>query len=1325
MTSKDLLALRSELDEQTKEIQKLQKEVERATQNTISQLSISYWEKCYKTRITNNNTANKELSTSSSVRCSPGFFSSAPLQALTFQSSPCTVQTVDPTEISFSKNCGIMQNTLAGTSCPVDIDSKKTTVKDCSLLFKDSQRPLQQVRLTMKEPHYHFPGLQQQVTSGINLKIQELMRERTAEEDARTKDLFRQEEENKLGIRMKELETTNVIQEEMLKQARVYTEHLKERLQKQDQVLKDTQKAILAYHEQANKKIEGNFDLSNLGVIVAQTLQDLSDEPLFLKGKIQATEDHLILMKGELKDKEACLKQFQERYDNLVNEHEQERALLVAETNAVRSHAKNIQAQLESSQEQNMKHAEHIVKLESKVSQLQCDQRNSKKAVKEKVEELKKQLTTANGALEDLQNEYTQCKQEYGSQHLLLNEALKTCETQLSLEKAQNKQLQDREIVNCLTNENLRRELIQQTIEVERLQAAVNVVKEETQKKAEQQLRAIQEKIIILNCTFFQLESMKGALQKTSDELAAKNLCLDHAEKSLVESRKLLAEKEKSLQNVVDELKKLRMYAESKKREVQQMRAEHEKITEMQRDADTLKLLLIEKDNMIVTLREQIKAMTHMIEKQNQKVDFLEVEKSQLLDEVAVLRSEIQDLVLKAEKKEKRIAELEELCTALELEKSKLANSNTKKILAIKKMKKEQEDIMAVLRETRSDLANLAEDYGTLKKEYENQTENKENATTKLKMQLKATIAELEQAKKSVITVEGCDDHAVKIATRMQKKITAKREQIDMLQSRIHFLEEALSSATKDKNILKVERKKLMKECVHEASERFKLSETFEILKTENTTLKGNLTRTEAALEKCLSQLSECQAVIQHLEQETMRLRLQHTLDLQELKGLASDIPGRSLHLKTGRSLGHSTEQSQLQKMHFHDIIKISDDNVVKPLEDVIRLSDSFSPFKEESPLKLRDNSSCTWDHVSKEAITLHTADLEDKYNVNLCHDASSKKHIHKQEIKPRSPVHCLLTARASNIDIDGRMCCPINHHELVLGEPVSGFVRNTYQNLQNSLECLQTISDDLQINKKANTFRLGSGHLIKTSFLVFPEGSTKAERNDRWYASYVSDSGAGSPGISKAVVYATAIAPFYSSPAPQLSNKLHSGELLAFCENRGCSSVVERTLRMSNTFRLGSGHLIKTSFLVFPEGSTKAERNDRWYASYVSDSGAGSPGISKAVVYALLNKVCTGERLTCLESGDTAIAPFYSSPAPQLSNKLHSGELLAFCENRGCSSVVERTLRMCEVPGSIPSISMSFPLLPFSQHFPSREWAFDKDELPRFSRGFHQGREK
>ncbi|XP_063775762.1 coiled-coil domain-containing protein 158 isoform X2 [Pseudophryne corroboree] len=1131
MASQNLLSLRAKLDEQTNDIQKLQKAVEEATQSTISQLSLSYRETCRRPSPTNHTNTPSGSCAASSERVDFNVFSSVPIQSLTIKRPLCAGQT-SPRESSVATKCNLMQKRLSGTSCPAETHAGTTTLKDYpSRLLSDSQRRLQQNSHSIDHKQ---PSVRQTV-SGLDSKIQELMKEKNIEVDMRLRLSKDQEDTNlKLQVRVQELEATNVMQEERLKQAHIYTEILKEMLKEHDQVLQDIQRAIVTYHEESEKNVQDNIALDNLGTMVARIFQELADELSFHKREIHSANDQLEVLKRELEDRDSCLKEYQERCDNLANEHGQKAAVLSAEVSAARSHAETIQHQMETLQEQNAEHSKHITNLELKVFKLHSELHTSKRAHTDKVEELKKQLMEANSTLEVAQKEHTQCNQELGDELQQLHEALKMCEKQLSLEKEHSQQLRDRETVNSLTNEHLRRELIERSVEVDRLQAIVNMVKEESQQKTEQQYlsgnviqypvlhrsslqlrssrRTIQEKTSSLNFTSSQLLSMKDALQKTAGELAIKTQSLENAEKNVTESKNLLAEKDKALKSAVGELKKLHLYAEDKKRELQQLKIDSEKISEIQKDSDTLKLLLVEKDNMIITLRGQIQAITQMIGQRNQKLGALEAERSQLLEEVTVRKAEIQDVKAAAEKNTVRIFELEEMCTVLELEKANLTNSSAKKALAAKRLRKEKEELMAKLRETQSDLANLAEDYKTLKSNYQNQTGDKEHMATILKMQLKTAIAELEQTKSALKTVEDCDGHAIKIATRMQKKITAKREQIDSLQSRINFLKEALSNAIKDKQYQKVEKAKLMQECAQEAAERNTLSHLVEILKSENDTLKGKLASREAALDKALLQLSECQTVIQRLEQEAMCLRLQYTLDLKELKGPvledkatkqfyltapvssphSSDFPVRdyNLHIKANNIASKPTEPS----------VK---DNIAKPTEDVIHLSDSLSslPCKEEAAVKLRkcidqtsghisnetftkdltDSSSRT-DSFSREPVTLYTADLEDQehllsiintensYLVEPCYTSSPKKRIRNQEIRPRSPVHSLLTAPACGIDIHSNMESPNNVHpagNFALDEQYDDLNTSACQGLQYRLESLQSLANDLQVKNK------------------------------------------------------------------------------------------------------------------------------------------------------------------------------------------------------------------------------------------------------------------
>ncbi|XP_073455889.1 coiled-coil domain-containing protein 158 isoform X2 [Aquarana catesbeiana] len=1044
MASRNLLTLRAELDEQTKGIQKLQKEVEQATQHTINQLSFSLHEKCHKNTANDSNTISRISHASSSATGNHNALSSVSLQSL--KRHLHADQTIHG-DGGLTTQCSAMQNGLDGSTCVIDRNPAKTLLNDYSSFFINAHKWPEAISSTQG---HHRHSLNQPINE-LNLK--ELIK-KNAEMDIRCNEAKSQDEVNrKLQDKIQELETANGVQEEMLKQAHAYIDILKEMLQKRDYVLQDLQGTILTYIKASGKEIIPNCDLSNLGTFVVKILQEQADDASSLKTKLHTNEDQLSVLEKELEDKENSLKQCQERCDHFAKKHDQEMAAMSHEMNTAKSHAKTMQNQFETFQQQNTELKNHIANLESAVSEQRSAVRSCRRNYKDKVEELNKQLLIANTSLEKAQNERTLLSQDYDKQLLELNqlqEAHKVCEKQLHLERDYNWQLQEQANVSKLTNDHLRRELLEQSMEVERLQIMLTAVKEESQQKEEEKLKTIQDMTANASVITCQLETMKATLQKMKEELADKTQSLKNAEKNLNESKVHLAGKEEALKNAVDELRKLRMYAEAKKKELLQLKATSEQMSEMLEDTETLKLLLVEKDNMIKTLRNQIQTLTRVVEQQNQKVESLEAEKFQLLEEVFLNNAFIQETKVVAEKKDMRIHELEEMCRLLNAEKSKLTNECIEKTCAANKLRKERKEIVAELRETQRELACLSEDYEILKRNNQNQTGDTENATAILKMQLKAAIAELAQTKNTMKTVEDCDGHAFKIATRMQKKITAKREQIDTLQTRIQFLEEALSNAT-----------------------------------------------------KTLLQLSECQAVIQRLEQEITLLRLQHTLDLKELRGPFSyEISAKPTRQIASKSFLQCCdvpvrEYDLLVKSCPKVIIPTQPSgnyNIVEPSEEAINLSDGLpcAPFKDEALLKLNREADHTSSNISKEPLTLHTTDLEDNVcssslissenhiTVSPCYTSFLKKHYKSQDIRPRSPVFSLLTAPASETDIcdtldQNLFLETVDANNIVHGEQHNELTDSTCQILQHRLEYLQTIAENLQMKNKEMSLMIGN----------------------------------------------------------------------------------------------------------------------------------------------------------------------------------------------------------------------------------------------------------
>ncbi|RLV96746.1 hypothetical protein DV515_00012556 [Chloebia gouldiae] len=192
-----------------------------------------------------------------------------------------------------------------------------------------------------------------------------------------------------------------------------------------------------------------------------------------------------------------------------------------------------------------------------------------------------------------------------------------------------------------------------------------------------------------------------------------------------------------------------------------------------------------------------------------------------------------------------------------------------------------------------------------LKRNYQGEVKEMENAANRVKMQLKSAQAELKQARTALKTTEGpngndnsiellknhtylsyqLENNSLEAATRMQKQITAKRGQIDALQSKIKFLEEAMANTAKEKHYLREENSKLNQKLSCIRAENIRIAGDLEILRSQDKQLKEKLSKTETALDKKPTKLD---ILKEKPLQDLKRI-------LQELTSSDSEVPSMDL----------------------------------------------------------------------------------------------------------------------------------------------------------------------------------------------------------------------------------------------------------------------------------------------------------------------------------------------------------------------------------------------------------------------------------------------
>ncbi|XP_030891257.1 coiled-coil domain-containing protein 158 isoform X1 [Leptonychotes weddellii] len=987
-------------------------------------------------------------------------------------SSPFFMSSIRGTIIENTSSAGTLTQIPFFPKYEVELDSPRKVIpypgkehiervlEEYSHQVKDLQRRLNESNELHEKQKFYL----RQSVIDLQTKLQEMQMERDAMADIRRRESQSQEDlRNQLQNTVHELEAAKCLKEDMLKDSNAQIEQLRKMMLGHEGVLQEIRSILADFEEASGKKIYEHESVStlhfrNMGSAISKILRELDTEISYLKGRIFPVEDQLEALKSESQNKiELLLQQHQDRIEQLISEHEIEITGLTEKASSARSQANSIQSQLEIIQEQarnqNSMYMRQLSDLESTVSQLRSELREAKRMYEDKIEELEKQLVLANSELTEARTERDQFSQESGNlddqlQKLLAD--LHKREKELSLEKEQNKRLWDRDTGNSITIDHLRRELDDRNMEVQRLEALLKAMKSECQGQMERQMAAIQgknESLEKVSSLTAQLESTKEMLRKVVEELTAKKMTLESSERTVSDLTASLQEKERAIEATNSEITKLRSRVDLKLQELQHLKTEGDHLRNVQTECEALRLQMAEKDKVIEILRQQIENMTQLVGQHGRTAGAMQVEKAQLEKEINDRRLELQEFKILKDKKDAKIRELEARVSDLELEKVKLVNAGSERLRAVKDIKQERDQLLNEVKTSRSELNSLTEDYEVLKRNFRNKTEEMEATTNKLKMQLKSAQSELEQTRNTLKSMEGSDGHAMKVAMGMQKQITAKRGQIDALQSKIQFLEEAMTNANKEKHFLKEEKNKLSQELSTVATEKNKMAGELEVLRSQERRLKEKVANMEVALDKASLQFAECQDIIQRQEQESVRLKLQHTLDVKELQGpgYTSNTSVKPRILQPSSAVrSHSNVPSSQSTASFlsHHSMK---PNILKedPTRDLKQLLQELRSVINEEPAvplgkpeeegrtpsvgvsyvavsnnSLRDSTegSKSSDTLSREPVTLHTGDLEDPSSCFTFPSTASpsvknsaSRSFHSSPKK--SPVHSLLTS--------------------------------------------------------------------------------------------------------------------------------------------------------------------------------------------------------------------------------------------------------------------------------------------------------------------------
>ncbi|XP_072352427.1 coiled-coil domain-containing protein 158-like isoform X5 [Scyliorhinus torazame] len=854
--SKNLEELRKQLERQTKETKILQEEVELATKLTMDKFNWNLNE--------GRSCSQDEFSTSPSdkSKSDPNF----PNVRSTFRSSLFQAsiskapRNKSPQTTKYDLDLVVSRNNIPSSGSPC----MEKPMEDCANEnIQCHEKPKFNIRRSVID---------------LQSKLQELQTERDNLMDLRFKESQDQGELIcKLHNTVQDLETVNHMQDETVRDANIQIEQLRKKVYVYDTVLNEIRQALMHYEERTGKRIYDNENICNIlaqkmGTAVDKILRDTDADISYLKERLAPMEEQLENLKTESQSKaEALFKQQEDRIEQLNHEHEQELSALTGKVNRSRSFATNFQNQVEAIQEQarnqSTMYSRQLTELETTVCHLRTELREAKRMYEDKIESLEKQVEQSQCEMYNCKREREEFRQQVESTNgriqLLMADYCKV-EEDLKVAKEQNQKLWERGTSNSISVENLKQELECKNQEILRLDGVINSLKEQYQHQLQCQAafeakrNEDQEKI---KTVAKQYEICKEQLCKIGEELNQKRQQLDNAEITNCQLRESIKEKERCLENEAIEKSKLQHEIEEKCQKIHRMKIAEETICDqfeeavthlkkLQSDNDAVKMELNEKNMMLATLRQEMESISEMTSQQSCASEALQLERKQLQVEVDCQNQKIKELKNELDHKDAQMQELKAHLCELEKEKMKLVNSATDQMSELRDLLREKDALSTELNLIQNQMGDLKDEYNNLQRSYTCKTEEYDWATNKLKTQLKSTQNDLEQTREAMKVLEGADTHAMKVAMGMQKQITAKRGQIDALQSKIQYLEEGLENSEREKCYLKEEKVRLTKELACIVSERNKIAGELDTLKSQEKNLKEKLVRLESALEK-------------------------------------------------------------------------------------------------------------------------------------------------------------------------------------------------------------------------------------------------------------------------------------------------------------------------------------------------------------------------------------------------------------------------------------------------------------------------------------------
>ncbi|XP_028400049.1 coiled-coil domain-containing protein 158-like [Dendronephthya gigantea] len=399
-----------------------------------------------------------------------------------------------------------------------------------------------------------------------------------------------------------------------------------------------------------------------------------------------------------------------------------------------------------------------------------------------------------------------------------------------------------------------------------------------------------------------QLLTLKEELKHKTDEvLKLMEECRrlrERIDKSQDEKSAILAEKEELNTNFKNLSEKMLRIQDEKSRLSNMVRENVDDLTRAKDVINSLQVELDAREKSLEVFNKQESKLAELLFQKHLVGESLLVERQQI---VGFLEEKVQEneklkgtrdaLAQNLESKIQVLAEMEATFRSME---TKLeVRSNELEVI--------MEDRNKAVREVENkvvELTKLREERDSLVTLMNGKQSEKDKEITKLLSRLKGSQHDLAMTRKVLEAKREANEKATKLASATQEEITAKRKEVDSLKDRIKWLQDSLQATAEEKVHFERKASELTTELRDKNQENENIREEFDKIMKYYDNASGQVTQMEMALEKAGIKFAESQALVEKLEQDLAKIKLQYSLEVKELELKVKSAEGREQNVQ-------------------------------------------------------------------------------------------------------------------------------------------------------------------------------------------------------------------------------------------------------------------------------------------------------------------------------------------------------------------------------------------------------------------------------------------